>query len=283
VLTHNVNLSPTVPCAMFEPDAIRRFFHWGDDLRPGVSRVMQSRASFHQMLAAEFQNLELDTTARRLSQFFDFNLLDQVPKFDGFFSVNLREFADLFDQLYWQTNTATRLLDFTGISRVSNSTNLVDWVSRDAFLPMVTGGQKPLFRGEPETLQAVLGDGFEPLHTVYLPPAAQAELSPTQSPVRVSSLRFAAHRLTFETESDAPGMVVIAQSYYHLWRPYVDGKPTKLWKANYAFQALEVPAGNHSVSLRYEDGMCQWGTVLSLVSLAACAAMWVGLRKRSAT
>ncbi len=57
----------------------------------------------------------------------------------------------------------------------------------------------------------------------------------------------------FEAEAPAASLVVISQTYYPAWKAYVDGRPAKLWRANYAFQALEVPAGRHHIRLAYED------------------------------
>jgi len=73
-------------------------------------------------------------------------------------------------------------------------------------------------------------------------------------------------------------MVVVAQAYYHPWHAYVDGEPTRLWRANYAYQALEVPPGKHQVRLVYEDHMFWGGVLLSLAALLACSAAWVWWR-----
>ena len=81
-------------------------------------------------------------------------------------------------------------------------------------------------------------------------------------------------------DADAPAMVVVAQSYYHPWRAYVDGHATPLWRANYAFQALEVPGGKHQVTLVYEDQLFIFGCALSLVSLFACVVLWLWWSKR---
>ena len=64
---------------------------------------------------------------------------------------------------------------------------------------------------------------------------------------------------------------------------YVDGKPTPLWRANHAFQALEVPGGKHLVRLAYEDRGFIYGGMISLGCLLGCGAIWIwGGRARSA-
>ena len=59
----------------------------------------------------------------------------------------------------------------------------------------------------------------------------------------------------------------------------MDGRQASLWRANYAFQALEVPSGRHEVNLVYEDRNFHYGLVLSLASLFICGMLWFAWRK----
>jgi uncharacterized membrane protein YfhO len=62
-------------------------------------------------------------------------------------------------------------------------------------------------------------------------------------------------------------MVVISQTYYHPWKAYVDSKPSKLYRANHAFQAVQVPEGSHTLRLQYEDNFFRIGVLLSIGAL----------------
>jgi hypothetical protein len=278
--THAPNLSLTAPCSVFEPDAIRQFFKWDNQLRAGVSRARQGAASVLKMTARLSGNMEADTYGRRLSLFLNFNLLDHVPKFDGFFPLDVKEYHDVSQRMYSPTNPVRPLEDFLGVSHVNNPTNSVDWISRDTFLPLVTGGQQPVFADNADTLNAIFSGGFSPLDQVWLPLENRGEVRATgRAGVKILSLHFSPHRLRFETDAGAPAIVVVAQVFYHPWRAYVDGKPVPLWRANYAFQALAIPPGKHQVSVVYEDKTFFWGAVLSLISLLLCAAAWFRWRR----
>jgi uncharacterized membrane protein YfhO len=80
------------------------------------------------------------------------------------------------------------------------------------------------------------------------------------------------HRIEADVEASNPSIVVIAQAFYRPWRAFVDGSPQPLWRANYAFQALEVPPGRHKVAVLYIDWTYRVGLAISLLSLAACIA-----------
>ena len=280
IFTHCCNLSPTVPAAALDPDAVRRSFNWDSQLRPGGSRAMESKAALWRMLSTGAPNLQADLAARRLSLFMNLNLLDDVPKFDGFYSMDLEDFLQVFKHVYFTTNDAKNFQNFLGVSHTSNPTNALEWVTRGSFLPLVTAGQRPVFAEAPETLQTMLGTNFEPARVVYLPPEAKAELHGAgPAEVRLGPVRFSAGRLEFEAEAAGPAMVVVAQAFYHWWRPYVDGKPVPLLRANYAFQALEIPAGKHDVTLVYKDRAFSWGIFISLASLIGCGAGWFAWRR----
>jgi hypothetical protein len=275
VATHNANLSPTLPPAIFEPDAVRQYYQWNHQIAVGAGRIMESKASFQTMLAVGYRNLEQDTAGRRLSQFFNFNLLDHAPKFDGFYSLELKEFSVLFNRLYYGSNEAPRLLDFLGVARINNPTNLAQWLPRDSCLPLVTGGQQPVFEGEAATLDDVMSDRIEPQRIVYLPLEARGLVQASApASVKIHLSDFSAHRLGMEVEAAAPAMVVVAQTFYPAWRAYVDEKATSVWRANYAFQALEVPSGKHHVTLVYEDRAFLWGAFLSLGTMLLCGLGW---------
>jgi len=69
--------------------------------------------------------------------------------------------------------------------------------------------------------------------------------------------------------------VAISQSYYHQWRAYVDDEETQLLRANYAFQAVQVPQGRHHIHLVYVDRGFYFGALLSAVGLVGCMAYWL--------
>jgi uncharacterized membrane protein YfhO len=99
--------------------------------------------------------------------------------------------------------------------------------------------------------------------------------------VKILSTNFTAQRIDVQVDAAGPGMVVVAQAYYPAWHAYVDGQPTRLWRANYAFQALEVPAGRHQVEIVYQDRTFHLGCLISLAALLGCAVVWRMPRKTS--
>ena len=276
VRTQGSNPTPAAPAVALKPGIVRSFFNWDDQLSPGTSRALESRDSFWKMFSTGSSDLVSDTYARRRAMSMNLNLLDDVAKFDGFYSMDLENYIQVFERVFFTTNSAAGLKDFVGISHVSNPTNILDWVTRESFLPLVVAGQKPVFASDADALRGIFSADFEPRRIAYFPPEAKGQIHATnQSNAKAVLERFSPERLDIRTESDAPAIVTIAQTFYHPWHAYVDGRRTPLWRANYAFQAVEVPAGKHELKAVYEDTAFLWGAIVSFLSAFGCVGMWL--------
>jgi len=283
VYTHAPKINPTVEPSVYEPGLVRASLKWNQQVRPGESRVFETAEAQSSVMYRFVKKASDDFIGRRLSFFGNCNLLDNVPKVGGFYSLYLRESQTVIDQLARSTNDLPGLMDFLGVSQISNPTNALDWVARGSFLPLVTAGQKPVFADDTATLSALTAPDFDPRHLVYLSSEAAGHLAVSNaSTVKILPQQFSAQKIQWEIEANAPAMVVVAQSFSHCWRAYVDGRPTRIWRANHGFQALEVPAGHHEVKLNYEDRRFLCGTALSLAAALFCGVAWFRWREQLA-
>ncbi|OGG04220.1 hypothetical protein A2Z33_03660 [Candidatus Gottesmanbacteria bacterium RBG_16_52_11] len=75
--------------------------------------------------------------------------------------------------------------------------------------------------------------------------------------------RFEPNDVTVSTVATQGSILILSDAYYPGWRAEVDGKPTKLYRANYAFRGVEVPAGTHTVTFLYRPVAWTIGLALS--------------------
>jgi hypothetical protein len=75
-------------------------------------------------------------------------------------------------------------------------------------------------------------------------------------------------RYTLRVTADAPALLVVLDGYYPAWTARVDGEPAPVYRANQAFRAVPVPAGEHRVEFRYEPAALRSGALISLFALA---------------
>ena len=274
-LTHMPRQNPVIPRSAFYPGLA--------PLTPrpryGESRAMISPAA--QVLFHSFSstNAFTDYLVGRSGLFVNCNLLDNIPKVDGLYSLYLRE-PDKVERalLYPSTNfnpQLTALLDFLGVAQFTAPGGPAHWQYRPTHMPMATAGQRPVFAGADDTLKAIANPAFDPRQAVYLPPEAKSFIAATnRSASEIIRADFARHHAEIQIRGETPCLLTIAQADYHRWRADVDGRPVKVWRANYAFQALEVPAGQHLVRLKYEDRLFQAGSLISILSIVGCL-LWV--------
>lgn len=72
--------------------------------------------------------------------------------------------------------------------------------------------------------------------------------------------------LTYEANATAKGLVVFSEIYYPKgWTITVDGKPAELIRANYVLRALEIPAGKHTVEMKFDLPSYHTGNQISLI------------------
>lgn len=64
--------------------------------------------------------------------------------------------------------------------------------------------------------------------------------------------------------SPSPAMLFLSDNYYPGWKAYVDGKETKIYRADYTFRSIVVPQGKHSVVFRYEPASFSVGVLAAL-------------------
>lgn len=275
-LTHLPQLNPVISAKSFEPGLARQELKLQPPPALGVARVMISPAADKLLLNKSLKEFEPDFLGKRLGLWSNLNLLEGFPKVNGSSTLQLKEQAEIQSLLYASpTNDFPRLSDFLAVSHVTLPDTLIEWTARTTQMPIITGGQRPVFADTNATIQALSASTFDSRQVVYLPPEAKAFVTTTNaSAVKILSQDFRANRIELTVEAEQRALLVVAQSFYHPWRAYVDGKPVPLWRANHAFQALEIPAASHQVKLVYEDRRFRLGALISVATLAGCLLAW---------
>jgi len=283
--THEPQQNPSAPNAVYAPGIVRAELGLTPEPALGRSRVMNSAAAEEQFANLHVADVKDGCLANRLGYFCNLNLLDGVPKVNGFLSLTPLE-ANGFIGLFYVFKDAnlSHLLDFLGVSHVTAPGQLVQWQARPSFHPLVTAGQRPVFLGDTNAVHELMRPTFDTTQLVILPPDAAAFVTVTnQTRARVLAQQFLRDRVELELEVPERSLVVLAQTFYPCWRAYADGQPVQLLRANYAFQAIEVPAGTRRVQLVYEDRAFRIGTILCGAALLFLGAWWWWAGRRHGT
>jgi hypothetical protein len=280
-LSHVPNQNPTASPVVFTPGWALAQLNLSPKPGLGESRAMispeaQAGLKFHSIGDAGKMYL-LD----RLGLLANCNLLDELPQAHGFFSLVPGEIGDVTSAPYVLTNRDfSPLLDFMGVSQVTARGETFKWAQRPSALRFINVGQQPVFADDRETFGGFSNTNIDLSQITFFSPEIRSLLPVKRElSARVTAVNVASQRTSFEVETPSTCVATIAQTFYPCWKAYVDGRATKLLRANYAFQALVVPAGKHRIELRYRDAAFEAGAVLSLMGLSVCLILY--LRSKS--
>jgi hypothetical protein len=103
--------------------------------------------------------------------------------------------------------------------------------------------------------------------TILLEEQPTAPLGPQGQVSDVKVTNYSGNEITATLNSDANAILFFSEIYYPAWNAYLDGKPVKLYRAFTTLRAVEVPKGQHTVTLRYESTAFSRGSTVTIVTL----------------
>lgn len=75
----------------------------------------------------------------------------------------------------------------------------------------------------------------------------------------------------FRVKNEKNAFLFISQSNYPGWSAKIDGIDTKIYQADYLFQAIFVPRGDHEIIIKYESKPLINGLILTIIGLSLIA------------
>jgi len=130
-----------------------------------------------------------------------------------------------------------------------------------------------------EVLEAVTADGFDGRRLALIEDGAALEVSTGSDRDRVVVTDRSTNRMSLESSTAAPRFLVLSEMFFPGWQAAVDGTPTPIYRTNYLFRGLVVPAGRHTVTLVYRPRSIRIGAMLSLIAFLVALTMVVVSRR----
>ena len=190
--------------------------------------------------------------------------------------------ADLARYVEGTGGRSTRLYDLLGVRYVLGSKDVtLDWdkfslafdqdptvnvYRNQAAMPRAFVVHRALVADNHEDAWArIHQEDFDPATTVVLEGGQPLDIQPdAEAQVRV--VRYEPNRLEIELEAGAEGYLFLSDPFYPGWEAALDGEPAALLRANYAFRAVAVPAGRHTVTMTFRPNSWTLGLGISLVT-----------------
>gem|GEM_PF-1595759 len=125
-------------------------------------------------------------------------------------------------------------------------------------------------------LEVLSGNDFDPSAYVILekepaslaPPAGGV---PTRSEVEI--VEYTPNKVVVEAACATAGFVVLSDLYYEGWQTFVDGAEQEVYRADSAFRAVQLAAGQHRIEFVFDPLSFRIGAIVSLITLLLTAVL----------
>jgi hypothetical protein len=88
------------------------------------------------------------------------------------------------------------------------------------------------------------------------------------------------NRLDLKVNAEENSLLVLSDTYYPGWKAFVDGKKTKIYRADYTFRAIPLSAGTHRIEFVYDPMSFKLGAAATLLGILGCVVIGLTARRR---
>jgi len=222
-----------------------------------LNPMNSARSSYHYEQTGGYHGAKL----RRYQNYIDYilRLNRGVPNENGLDLMNTRYIV------------ARQQLPDTRVVYRDEQTGLVVLENPDYVPRAYLVGQTEVISEPQATWQRLRDSTFAPQQTAIVPAPLDEPITPldSTSTTSVTLQKYTPREIQWQVQTDAPRLLVVSEVYYPAgWYATIDGEPAEIHRANYLLRAVHVPAGQHTVTMRFDPPVHTTGVWVSAVSTA---------------
>jgi len=117
------------------------------------------------------------------------------------------------------------------------------------------------------------------------PPFTKGGLEGLEEPFRgsqnkVEFISESNNRIQLLVKSTEDNLLVLSDTYYPGWKVLVDGKRTKIYRADYTFRAIPLNAGTHQIEFVYDPMSFKLGAGVTFLGILGCLLIGWAVRRK---
>ncbi|MBU1912058.1 MAG: YfhO family protein, partial [Candidatus Omnitrophica bacterium] len=154
----------------------------------------------------------------------------------------------------------------------------VNVYENENFLPRAFLAKKAVvIKDEKKILEKLKSKDFNPAREVILEEDFRDKRQGTggKRNEKVDILKYEPSYVEIEAYIDAPGFLVLSDTYYPGWKAHVDGKPNRIYKADYTLRAVYLEQGKHIVKFTYDPFSFKIGAMITLATIGILLGLWI--------
>ncbi|MDR5590406.1 YfhO family protein [Christiangramia sp. SM2212] len=87
------------------------------------------------------------------------------------------------------------------------------------------------------------------------------------SNAQIELVHYQPNELKYESSASSDQFAVFSENYYQPgWQAYIDGEPVPHVQVNYVLRGMNVPAGDHEITFKFEPEVVKTGSTIALMS-----------------
>ncbi len=118
-----------------------------------------------------------------------------------------------------------------------------------------------------EALSLLASGAIDPRRTAIVESAPPVVQSPGAASETIVITEWRPEAITLSVTTSAPGLLVLSEVATPGWVASIDGKETPILRTNYLFRGIPIPAGAHTISLRYSPPFLAAGLLITEVTV----------------
>ena len=117
-------------------------------------------------------------------------------------------------------------------------------------------------KDEQKIIDTLFLESFDRARQIVLEEDPEVEKSNKIGSAKITE--YGLNKVVVQTESDVPSLLFLSDVWYPGWKAKVDGKESKIYRADYTFRAVVVPEGKHKVEFIYSPDSFKYGVLLAI-------------------
>ena len=221
----------------------------------------------------------------------------QLQNVYGYHAAKMRVYQDLIEVVGINNEFIWNLLNMKYL--------ISDQVHSDSSLKLVYNGEMKVMANsevlpraffssryevaEPlEILRRMREGSFDPREVTFFEEDPAISVDPPETSASIEFTEYEIQHFALRVRATGNNLLFLSEVYFPAgWNATVDGRPTPIYKSNYAFRSILIPAGEHTVEFAFEPRMFEIGKTASLVAnilvlgaLITCVAMGYSRRRK---
>jgi hypothetical protein len=181
-------------------------------------------------------------------------------------SPNFNEVLSLTNAEYLLINQQIALPGFQAAGNAPGGLNIM---KNTAVLPRVRVVRDYQVQSDPDkAMSQLMVPGFDYVNKIIIDrnPASSISSSVPNAGDTAYIENAPPDRIKLKANLSAPGFVAIQSNWYPYWKAFEGKTEIPIYRTDYTFMAIELPAGSHEVELRIENPYYTLGKNVSLIS-----------------